>query len=171
MNIVLIGMRGSGKTTVGKMLSQQLKKEFIEMDALVAEKAGMQIAQIVKKYGWEYFRDLETEITKEVSQKDNIIIATGGGVVERGENVQALKEHGKLFWLTVGVDTLLKRIGKDVNRPSITGKSRREDMEETQKHREKLYQQAADVIIDTEKVTAKKVMQEIIKNLEDTYVY
>ncbi len=171
MNIVLIGMRGSGKTTVGKMLSQHLKKEFIAMDKLVAEKAGMEITLIVKKHGWEYFRDLEAKVTKEVSQKENIIIATGGGVVVRPENVQALKKHGKIFWLTVGVDTLLKRIGNDANRPSLTGKSPKEDMEETQKQRQKLYEQAADVIVDTENVAPKEVMEEIITNLEDTYVY
>ncbi len=171
MNIVLIGMRGAGKTTVGKMLAGRLKKEFIEMDELVAKKAGMTIPQIVKKHGWEYFRDLESEITKEVAKKDNIIIATGGGVVMRSENVRALKQHGRLFWLTVSVDTLLKRIKNDENRPSLSGKSRQEDMEETQKQRQKLYQEAADVIIDTENVAPEKVMEEIIINLEDTYVY
>lgn len=171
MNIVLIGMRGSGKNTVGKLLAQHLKKDFIAMDEVVAKKAGMTIAQIVKKYGWEYFRDLESKVTKEISQKDNVIIATGGGVVVRPENVQALKQHGKLFWLTVNVGTLLKRIGTDANRPSLTGKSQREDMEETNKHRQKLYEQAADVIVDTEKISPKQVMREIIKNLEDTYVY
>ncbi|MBI2036246.1 shikimate kinase AroL [Candidatus Microgenomates bacterium] len=171
MNIVLIGMRGAGKTTVGKMLASHLKKDFIEMDDLVAKKAGMKIAQIVKKHGWEYFRDLETQITQEVSQKDNVIIATGGGVVLRSENVQVLKKHGKLFWLSVGVNSLLKRIGNDANRPSLTGKSPKEDMEETQIQRQKLYEQAADVVIDTEKITAKEVMEEIITNLEDTYVY
>lgn len=171
MNIVLIGMRGSGKTTVGKLLAQHLKKDFIAVDELVAKKAGMTIAQIVEEYGWEYFRDLESKVTKEISQKDNVIIAAGGGVVVRPKNVKALKEHGKLFWLTVNIDTLLKRIGNDANRPSLTGKSPKEDMEEIQKQRQKLYEQAADVIIDTENVTPREVMEEIITNLEDTYVY
>lgn len=172
MNIILIGMRGSGKTTVGKILARKLQKEFIEMDELIAKKVNMSIAKIVKQHGWDYFRDRETEIVKEIIEKDNVVISAGGGVVVRPENIALLKRHGKLFWLTVSVPALLKRIGDDKNRPSLTGKtSRKEDMEITLKEREKLYQNAADVVVDTENKTAKEVAKEILTNLEDTYVY
>ena len=87
MNIVLIGMRGSGKTAVGKILSQRLGREMVELDELVAQKAGQSIPKIVAHQGWEQFRDIEEEVTAEVSQRDNIIIATGGGVVTREPNI------------------------------------------------------------------------------------
>lgn len=172
MNIVLIGMRGSGKMTVGKLLAKTLQKNHIEMDGRVVKKAKMSIPEIVKKYGWEHFRNLESEVTKELAKMDNVIIATGGGVVTRPENIQVLKEHGKLFWLQASLDTLVKRIGDDKNRPSLTGKqSQRDDLEAVLAQRQKLYEDAADAIIDTEGKTIKEVVAMIITNLEDTYVY
>lgn len=172
MNIILIGIRGSGKTTVGKILAKELKKDFIEIDTLITAKSRTSIPKIVEQRGWDYFRDIESNVVQEVAEKDNIVIATGGGVVVRTKNIELLKKHGKLFWLTVSVPALLKRIGDDKNRPSLTGKiSRKEDMEITLKEREKLYQNAADVVVDTENKTAKEVAKEILTNLEDTYVY
>ena len=126
MNIVFIGMRGSGKTAVGKILAQRLSRELVELDELVAQKAGMTIPEIVARQGWEKFRDIEEEVTAEATQRDNIIIATGGGVVTREPNITNLKENGMVVWLTAGIDTLLQRIGDDKNRPLLKGKTRRD---------------------------------------------
>jgi shikimate dehydrogenase len=163
MNIVLIGMRGSGKTAVGKILAQRLGRELIEMDELIAEKAGLSIPQIVKEHGWERFRDLEEELAAEVAKRDNIINATGGGVVIRELNVSRLKQNGLVVWLNAAVDTLLERIGDDDQRPLLTGKSRREDMEITLAEREPLYQKAADITIDTENKTPEAIAKLIAK--------
>ncbi len=172
MNIVLIGMRGAGKTTVGRLLAKKLGKELIETDMLIAQQANMSIPDIVKKHGWSYFRKLEADTIKTVSQKDNCIIATGGGTVARKESVDALKKNGKLFYLEAPVEVLAKRIGDDKNRPSLTGKiSRLEDMKEVLKKRAVLYQEAADTIIETTNKTTKEVAAEIITVLEDMYVY
>lgn len=165
MNIVLIGMRGAGKTTVAKLLSKNLQKEVLETDDLIAKKAGMTIANIVKNNDWDYFRDLESEIIQDIAKKNNIIISCGGGVVIKSKNIDLLKQNGKIFWLQVSITTLLKRIGHDKNRPSLTGKPQKEDMEETLKNRYDLYKNAADVIIDTEKLSKKEVAQKIIDSL------
>lgn len=165
MNIVLIGMRGSGKTTVAKMLSKKLKKPYIEMDDLVMQKAGMTTADIVKNHGWEYFRDIESKVVQEIAKQDDTIISCGGGVVTRAENIKALKKNGRLFWLKVSVDTLLKRIGNDQNRPSLTGKLPKEDMEETLKVRYDLYKKAADMIIDAENLDVIQVTKKIMQNI------
>ncbi len=161
MNIVLIGMRGAGKTTVAKLLSTKLQKEVLETDDLVSRKAGMSITEIVATKGWYYFRDLESEVISDVSKTDNIIISCGGGVVVRPKNIDLLKQNGKIFWLQVSVTTLLTRIGHDQNRPSITGKPQKEDMEETLKNRYDLYKNAADFIIGTEKKTPKQIVDTI----------
>jgi shikimate dehydrogenase len=163
MNIVLIGMRGSGKTAVGKVLAQRLGRELIEMDELITEKVGMSIPEIVKEHGWEGFRDLEEELTAEVTKRDNIVNATGGGVVIRESNIVKLKQNGVVVWLTASVDTLLERIGDDDQRPLLTGKSRREDMEITLAERTPLYQKAADITIDTENKTPEAIA-ELIAN-------
>lgn len=163
MNIVLIGMRGSGKTAVGRILAQRLGRELIEMDKLIVDKAGLSISKIVAKHGWEGFRDLEEEITAEVARRDNIVIATGGGVVVREQNVTKLKQNGIVVWLTASVDTLLNRIGEDDSRPLLVGKNQREDIEITLAERQPLYQKAADITIDTENRTPEAVA-DIIAN-------
>ena len=165
MNIILIGMRGAGKTTIAKLLSKKLQKEVIETDDLVAKKAGMTIVDIVKKNGWDYFRNLESEVIQDIAEKNNIIISCGGGVVTRQKNKDTLKQNGKVFWLQVSVATLLKRIGNDQNRPSLTGKPQKEDMEETLKNRYDLYKNTSNVIIDTEKLSKKEIAHKIIESL------
>src|SRR3989338_8486532 len=80
-NLVLIGMRGSGKSTIARLLSKRLKKEHVELDVLIERQAGMSIQDIVEKNGWEYFRDLETKLVKEVSANDGAVVSTGGGIV------------------------------------------------------------------------------------------
>jgi shikimate kinase len=166
MNIVLIGLRGSGKTTVGKILAQKMGREFIEMDELIARKAGLTIPEIVKKYGWGKFRDIEEEITGQLAKLDNIVNASGGGVVTREQNIVKLKKNGVLVWLQAGVDTLVNRTGEDAGRPPLAeGRSRREDMEITFKERKTLYQQAADLTVNTENKTPEEVAEAIIKLL------
>ena len=163
MNIVLIGMRGSGKTAVGKLLAEKLGKQFIEMDELIVQRMGLSIPEIVEGHGWEKFRDVEEEITREVAKLDNVVNATGGGVVTREKNIWELKQKGKLFWLKASLDTLLKRIGNAHSRPSLTGRSRREDMEVVLAERSPIYERVADFIIDVEGKSPEEVAEAIIK--------
>ena len=163
MNIVLIGMRGSGKTVVGKLLAKRLGKQFIEMDELIVQRLGQTIPEIVQRYGWQKFRDVEAEITREVAGVDNVVNATGGGVVTREENIRELKKKGKLVWLKADLETLLRRIGDDQSRPSLTGKSQREDMETVLAERSPIYERAADFIVDTEGKMPEEVAEAIAK--------
>ncbi len=155
-------MRGAGKTTVAKMLAKILQRPYIEMDDRIAQKAKMGIADIVSEHGWDYFRDLESEVVGEIVQQDNAIISCGGGVVTRPNNVSLLKKNGKVFWLQANLKTLLDRIGTDPNRPSITGKAQKEDMTEILKQRKRLYQDASDVVINTQDYTPEQVAKYII---------
>jgi shikimate kinase len=163
MNIVLIGMRGSGKTTVGSILARKLGRELVEMDELIAQKAGMSIPEIVTRHGWAKFRDIEAELTPAVSRRNNAIISAGGGVVTRENNIKKLKKSGVLVWLNASVDSLLERIGQDPGRPPfVNGRSQRDDMAMTLAERELLYQQAADFTVDTEHKAPEAVAEEII---------
>jgi len=161
MNIVLIGMRGSGKTTVGKLLAKKLDRQFIEMDELIVQRVGLDIPEIVKQYGWEKFRQVEAEITQEVAELDDVVNATGGGVVTREENIGELKKKGRLVWLKANTDTLLQRIGNDQYRPSLTGKSPREDLETVLAERTPIYERVADFIINTETKRPQEVAEVI----------
>lgn len=169
-NIVLIGMRGSGKTVVGTMLSGRLHRDLIPMDALIVYEAEMTIPQIVETYGWERFREIEAQVTQKVARLQGTVNATGGGVILNPENVNALRSTGLVFWLDVSVDNILHRIGEDPNRPSLTGRaSRRDDMVATLNDREAFYRGASHHVVDTNERSPKQITDEIITILKEHY--
>ena len=106
-NIVLTGMPGSGKSTVGKLLAQQLERPYLDVDALIEEKAGMPPSQIITTQGEPAFRDLETEVIRELAPQNGCVIATGGGAILRQENIDLLRMNGKLFFLDRPVEQLM----------------------------------------------------------------
>ena len=105
-NIILIGMPGSGKSTVGKMLAKELGKTFVDLDEVIAVKAGMSIPKIFETQGEAFFRDMETEVCKEYGKQKNCVVATGGGAVLRKENMDALLQNGEAFFLDRNIKNL-----------------------------------------------------------------
>src|SRR5437764_3449291 len=99
MNLVLIGYRGTGKSTVGKILAERLGRELVSTDAEIVRRARLPIPDIVRQFGWNHFRDLESEVCRDLAGKDELIIDTGGGVILRQQNVDSLKTNGVLVWL------------------------------------------------------------------------
>ena len=151
MNIVLIGYRGTGKSSVGRQLAMRLGRELVSTDAEIVKREQRTIPEIVAREGWEYFRDLESDVCKELGLRDQIVIDTGGGAILRAQNVDVLKKHGTLFWLTASVETITKRIGDDNQRPSLTGtKSFVDEIQDVLRERTPKYQTAADHIITTD---------------------
>ena len=105
-NIVLIGMPGCGKTTLGKILNKELAMEFYDMDNCIERKANKKISELFEK-GENYFRDIESVVCKELSKKKNVIISTGGGVIKRKENIDFLKENGIVIFIDRSVDDII----------------------------------------------------------------
>ncbi|MBH0207504.1 MAG: shikimate kinase [Nitrospira sp.] len=166
MNVVLIGYRGTGKSTVGKVVAARLGCELFSTDAEIVKSAGQPIPQIVEQHGWEYFRDLETRTCQELAGKDGLVLDTGGGAVLRPQNVDVLKRMGKVFWLTASVATIAKRIGSDTQRPSLTGtKSFIDEIQDVLRERAPKYQAAADHVIETEGKSVSQVADEILARL------
>lgn len=166
MNVVLIGYRGTGKSTVGKVVAARLGRELFSTDAEIVKSAEQTIPQIVEQHGWEYFRDLETKMCQDLAGKDGVVIDTGGGAILRPQNVEVLKRTGKLFWLTASVETIAKRIGSDTQRPSLTGtKSFIEEIQDVLRERIPKYQAAADHLIETEGKSVTQVADEILTRL------
>lgn len=164
MNIVLIGYRGTGKSAVAERVAQRLGMTSISMDARIIEKAGMSIPDIVAKVGWPGFRDMESEVARELGRGDRAIIDTGGGVIERPENVEALKTNGRIIWLKASVDTIVSRIQGDTERPSLTGgKSFTEEVAEVLERRTLKYKSAAQFEIDTDPLTVDQVAEKVIE--------
>ena len=163
MNIILIGMRGSGKTTVGKLLSQKIGYMFAESDGLIEASVRENIQKYVEKHGWPEFRELESKIISKIVKSDKTVISTGGGVVKRQKNIDNLKRNGILILLSAKVKTLYSRIGATRSRPLLTNaKSIKDDLNEVFKKRKSLYEKVADYIIDVNNKNIQQVVDEII---------
>ena len=163
MNIVLIGYRGTGKSVVGELVAEALQMKCIGMDARIVEKAGMSIPEIVGHHGWTTFRDMESEVARELAELDNVVIDTGGGVIERPENVDALQANSRIFWLKASVDAIVSRIQGDTERPSLTGgKSFTEEVAEVLERRTSKYESAAQYHVDTDQLTPEQVADRVI---------
>jgi shikimate kinase len=167
MNLVLIGYRGTGKSTVANLLAQRLGMPVVSLDQEIVGEAGRSIPDIVKEHGWPYFRDLEAAVTKRVCERDNIIIDAGGGVILREENVQNLKRAGTLFWLRASVPVIVARIEHGSDRPALTeGKSFTEEVEEVLRIRTPLYEAAADEQVDTDTRSPRQLADDIAHRYE-----
>ncbi len=167
MKIVLIGYRGSGKTTIGKILSNKLGLKYISTDEEIVRRTGKSIPEFVKEHGWKRFRDVETQVAKALSDEDNIIIDTGGGIVLREENVKALKKNGFVIFLSAPPSVLAERIKDDTMRPPLKeGKTHWEEVKEVLEERLPFYRKAMDVEISTDGKNPEEVCEEIIKILK-----
>lgn len=171
MNLVLIGYRAAGKTTVGRRLSVSLQKEFVDTDDLIEERQGTPIEEIVKIHGWDYFRAIEREVISEISNLDDLIIAAGGGAVLEPENVKALRRNGFIVWLKAEIQILLQRMAKDprtaTGRPSLTGKGTLEELKEVLSRRENFYEQASEVQVDTSLLDVDGVVNSVLSVFQD----
>lgn len=165
-NIVLIGMRGSGKTTVARELARKLGIKRLDLDEIMAQKLDLSTPEIVEKYGWGYFRDQEAIIAKEISAMSNTLISTGGGIVLRPENVSALRKNGIVILLKASVDVLVQRLRGSNDRPPLTNqKSLRAEIEQVLGERQSFYEEAADIVIDTDKMLPGQAADAIITEL------
>jgi shikimate kinase len=163
MNIVLVGYRGTGKSTVGRLLASRLGRELVSTDAEIIKRAQRSIPEIVAQKGWEHFRDLESDICREFAGRDQLVIDTGGGAILRVQNVEALKKNGTVFWLTASVETIAKRIGSNNQRPSLTGtKSFVDEIQDVLRERTPKYQAAADHSIATDNRSVNQLVETIL---------
>lgn len=163
MNLVLIGYRGTGKSVISEILERRLGMARIGMDAEIERRAGLTIPRIVEKHGWPGFRDLEADLARELGDQDGLVIDTGGGVIERPQNMENLKKNGMVFWLTAPVSVIVSRIQKETHRPAlVAGKTFVEEVGEVLARRIPLYQDAADHAIDTGRMSPEAAAAAII---------
>lgn len=151
--IYLTGARGSGKSTVGKLLASQLQWSFIDLDAFLCSGEGKSIAEIVRLDGWQAFRNLEKKYLASASREDDAIIATGGGIVLDAENRELMRACGHVFWLHATPEVLHGRLMRNpahAQRPALTDKGMLEEINDILRQRKKLYENACHWIINAE---------------------
>lgn len=167
MNIFLIGYRGTGKSTVARLLAQQLGWQMVDADEEIERRAGKAIVQIFEEDGEGVFRDLESHVVFELTQLDRHIIALGGGAVMRKENRLAIAGRGHAIWLQADTETILSRISADSTtaerRPNLTTGGGLTEIEELLAQRELIYRQSADLEVDTEGKMPAEVADEIAR--------
>ncbi|RXT13644.1 shikimate kinase [Ammoniphilus sp. CFH 90114] len=159
-NLILVGLMGTGKTTVGRALGAKLGWEQMDSDQWVEEKTGSPIPTIFKDKGESYFRDLEAEALQEICERENQIVTTGGGAPIREQNRRLMKEKGMVVALTADYETILKRVRGDENRPLLQG-NLEERVAHLMEQRKGLYD-FADLIVDTTGKDVEKIVEEIL---------
>lgn len=164
-HLYLIGLRGTGKSTIGPILAQRLNRQFVDVDIELEHRAGRTIREIFEQDGEQHFRDLEEALLRELSEQQAAVIATGGGVVLREANRQRLRATGRIFWLTASTETMWWRMTEDQStasrRPNL-GVGGRAEVEALAQQREALYRQCADVIVDTEGRSPREIAEDIL---------
>lgn len=156
-NIILTGMRGSGKTKLGQLLGRYLGRRFIDIDTLIEQKAHKTISEIVGRLGWPHFRHLEHDIVKKISKYSSAIIATGGGTLCFKKNARLLKQNGKVIFLDSKISSLRQRLFGKTDRPSLTGKKDfLKELNEIYLKRFAAYNSVADAVLDVSQQTYNK---------------
>ena len=172
MNVILIGYRATGKSTVGNRLSFTLNIPLIDTDLLVEENMKMPIKEIVELHGWDFFRSKEKEAVQMLEKEGSCVIATGGGVVLDKENVALLKRQGVVVWLNTPLNDIISRLDNRapgaVIRPQFTDWNIAEETVYMVKQRNPLYEQAADHTVKTENKSTTQVAEEIYQYLVES---
>ena len=169
-NLVLIGYRGTGKTSVGARLAEVLQRPFVDLDQVLVREAGRSVADIVARGGWAEFRRLEKELVARYRDVRGLVLATGGGVVLDPNNVAALRANGIIIWLTADPAAIQARLAqdqpRDANRPSLTGGDTIREVLTVLEARAPLYQAAAQISIDTTHRSVGQVVKLVLAALK-----
>jgi shikimate kinase len=167
-NIFLIGLMGAGKTTIGRQLANELGLEFFDSDHEIEKRTGVTITHIFDIEGETGFRKRETAILDELTEKKDIVLATGGGAIIKPENRQFLMSRGTTVYLYANLDTLLERTAKDRSRPLLQTENPQEKLKELFQERDPLYRETADIIIDTANDSVRLAVKEIQEKLHSS---
>ncbi len=160
-NIALIGFMGTGKSLLGQMLAQRWGWKFVDTDSLIEEKVGCSVAQIFERFGEEYFRQQETEVLRSLETQRHLVIATGGGVPTRPENVASLRRHAVIVLLTSEPEVILQRVQPVETRPKLaTAPDPLAEIRRLLRERETAYA-CADIRIDTSTLSPSEAVQRI----------
>ena len=166
-NIILVGPMGSGKTTIGRQLAKQLHRDFFDSVHEIENKTGANIPLIFELEGEEGFRKRESAMLDSLTQKNGIVLATGGGAILSAENREILHVRGRVIYLSATLEQLWERTRLDKNRPLLQTENPREKIASLLEQRDPLYRELADIIIDTGTGNIKATIKQIITMLDE----
>ena len=166
MNVAIFGFMGVGKSSVGRLVAEDLGMEFVDLDETIVADAGMEIPSIFRERGEKGFRELEKEATRMIAARDGVVIACGGGTVLDEDNLKALRRNSKMILLTADPETILRRVEADGDtRPLLSAEEKVEPIARLLGQRMPRYLEASDKTVDTSGKTQAQVAREIIEYL------
>lgn len=166
-NIFLIGPMGAGKSTIGRQLAQMLNMDFLDSDAVIEERAGADIEWIFDIEGEAGFRKREEKILNELTQAQGLVLSTGGGSVVSKDNRNILSARGIVVYLETSVDKQFERTQRDKKRPLLQTEDPYKVLQELAKIRNPLYEEIADITLQTDEQSAKTVATQIIEMMDN----
>jgi len=167
MNIILIGFMGVGKTEIGKLLAKKLKMTYIDTDAIIENEQGITINDIFAKKEEESFREMETKLIGKLAKIDGHVVATGGGMILRPDNVKKLKAMGPLVLLWADPDTVFERVKEAGTRPLLNVADQKAKIKEILEFRAPIYKGIADLEVDTSLLSPEEASNRIIKFVKE----
>jgi shikimate kinase len=165
-NLILVGMMGSGKTTIGRTLAKHLGKTFVDSDEEIQQRTGVTIPHIFDVEGEVGFRLRETAAIRELMGRDDMVLATGGGAILAEQNRDILRQNGIVVYLKANVHDLWQRTRHDRNRPLLQTADPRAKLAELFEQRDPLYQQAADIVVQSGKQSAQALMLHLVDEID-----
>ena len=162
MNIFIVGPMGSGKSTVGKIISDEMFLNFFDTDEEIESRTGASIDWIFDLEGEEGFRGRESDILDEMVKKNSIVLSTGGGIILSDDNRELLSSRGTVFYLSTPISVQVERTAKDKDRPLLKNGDAEEILTKLHKERKALYEEVSDHIVETENKSSKEVAAEIV---------
>jgi shikimate kinase len=161
LNLLLVGVRGSGKSAAGAELARRLGCDFADLDEEVERVAGISVAEIFARSGEAEFRRLETEALTRMIGREHTVVATGGGAVVDATNRELMHGLGKVVWLRVSPETAVERVGRSSSRPALTDLPPLEEAREVARSRRAWYERVADEVVETDSLTLAEVCDEL----------
>ena len=165
-NIFLVGLMGAGKSTIGRQLARELHKQFRDSDSEIEKRTGVSIDVIFDIEGEQGFRRRETRMLKELVEERGIVLATGGGAILASENRQLLRDNGLIIYLKASAEHLAGRVKLDRRRPLLQTGDKLAKIRELMTQREPVYQQLADMVVETNNRSIPRVVREISKMIK-----
>lgn len=164
--LYLVGPMGAGKTTIGLKLAEYLNKRFVDSDKEIEQNTGANIPLIFELEGEDGFRKRETNILQELSEYEDVVIATGGGAVIRDENREIMRQSGFVIYLYAPLDMLVERTAKDRNRPLLQNGNPRETLAKLLEQREPFYRDVANLVYETSNKSVRSIVTELVKAIQ-----
>ncbi len=164
-HLFLVGFMGAGKSSVGKLLAKRLDTLFVDLDEVIVKTCGQSINEIFARHGEEYFRDVETDALRCLDYRQPVVVATGGGILERRGNADIIRSKGVMIYLDASWETVYRRISTSSNRPILQQKTV-EEVRSLFQRRQAAYR-CADMCVNTDDCTIEMVVDKIVSNIEN----